>query len=133
MDISKPCRRTYLSSGRINFFFLVLYFHSEINLWRIILYYTCKAPCIHHHTMLACEHYTDPCEEFCLWTKKALQGRFTSRFTKSYKVEIPAILQKKPKKIAVKKFEIGDCRSHQFGVWTRTQADVRQKGWKGKR
>lgn len=37
---------------------------------------------------------------------------------------ILAILQKKPKKIVEKKFEISDCR---IGVWMRTQADVSKK------
>lgn len=66
-------------------------------------------------------------EEFCLWTKKALLGRFTVQ--KSYKVEFPAILQKKPRKTAVKIFELSDCR---IGIWPRTQADVKQKRRKGK-
>lgn len=69
-----------------------------------------------------------------LWTKKALLGRFTVQ--KSYEVELPAILQDHPKmlkKITVKKnwkkdVEISDCRT---GVWTRTEAEIKQKGWEG--
>lgn len=42
---------------------------------------------------------------------------------------IPAILQKKPKKIVEKKFEISDCR---IGVWMRAQTDVSKKDGKAK-
>lgn len=80
--------------------------------------------------MLACEHY------WSTWRilsqdKEGITRQISQQiYQKSYNVEIPAILQKKPNKIAVKEFEISDWR---IGVWTRTQADVKQKGWKGKR